>query len=280
MISITNGRLSATINEFGAELNSLKNLETGKEYIWQGSPAYWEGHAPILFPAVGRVFEDKYLFGGKEYQMPKHGFASIKSFKGKRLDESSVELTLIQDEETKSMYPFVYSFSILFSLSDDSLKVRFNVENKGDSLMYTSAGFHPAFNVEMGTEVEFDKEEKNVIFYRGETPVTDQNYSLKENRILEINNHSFDEDKTIAVESPKSTQVLLKDKTGRVFLKHEFGKNTVVWIWSISGAPYVCIEPWSGSMERFSIRELEKKKGIIKIDPGKSFVSESIITVY
>ncbi len=280
MISITNGRLSATINEFGAELNSLKNLETGKEYIWQGSPAYWEGHAPILFPAVGRVFEDKYLFGGKEYQMPKHGFASIKSFKGKRLDESSVELTLIQDEETKSMYPFVYSFSILFSLSDDSLKVRFNVENKGDSPMYTSAGFHPAFNVEMGTEVEFDKEEKNVIFYRGETPVTDKNYSFKENRILEINNHSFDEDKTIAVESPKSTQVLLKDKTGRVFLKHEFGKNTVVWIWSISGAPYVCIEPWSGSMERFSIRELEKKKGIIKIDPGKAFVSESIITVY
>ncbi|MCR5457117.1 MAG: hypothetical protein K6F14_03470 [Clostridiales bacterium] len=280
MINITNGRLSATINEFGAELNSLKNLEKGKEYIWQGDPAYWEGHAPILFPAVGRVFEDKYSYNGKEYMMPKHGFASTKSFKSKRLDDSSVELTLIQDEETKSMYPFIYSFSILFSISDDSLNVRFNVENKGDSPMFTSVGFHPAFNVEMGTEVEFNKDEKSVIFYRGETPVTDKNYSFKENRILEIDNHTFDEDKTIAVENPKSTQVLLKDKTGRVFLKHEFGKNTVVWIWSISGAPYVCIEPWSGSMERFSIRELEKKKGIIKIDPGKAFVSESIISVH
>lgn len=280
MVKITNGRLSASINEFGAELTSLKNIETGKEYIWQGDSAYWEGHAPILFPAVGRVFEDKYTYNGKEYKMPKHGFASIKQFKSNRLDDSSVELTLIQDEETKSMYPFNYSFSILFSLTDESLKVRFNIENKGDEPMYTSVGFHPAFNTEMDSEVEFNKEEKSIIFYRGETPVTDPKYLFRENRILDINYHTFDEDKTIAVENPSSTQVTLKDKSGKVFLKHEFGKNTVVWIWSISGAPYVCIEPWSGSMERFSIRELEKKKGIIKIDPGKSFVLESTISVY
>ena len=280
MVKITNGKLSAAINEFGAELTSLKNIETGKEYIWQGDPAYWEGHAPILFPAVGRVFEDKYLYNGKEYPMPKHGFASIKSYKVTKSSDSSVELTLIQDEETKAMYPFDYSFSILFSLSDESLKVRFQIENKGEKPMYTSSGFHPAFNLEMGSTVEFNKEENSVIFYRGETPVTDTKYSFRENRILDIDNHTFDEDKTIAVEIPNSTQVLLKDKTGKVFLKHEFGKNTVVWIWSISGAPYVCIEPWPGSMERFSIRELEKKKGIIKIDPGKSFVSESIISVY
>ena len=97
---------------------------------------------------------------------------------------------------------------------------------------------------------------------------------------FDIEDNTFDGDKTIVIENPDSTKVVLMDENGKPFLKHEFGKNTVIWIWSVSGAPYICIEPWSGSTERFRIKELEKKNDIIKIDPGKKYMTESIISVF
>ena len=131
MIYLNSSTLTASINEFGAELTSLKDKKTGKEYIWQGDPKYWTGHAPILFPAVGKVFEDSYLYKGRTYNMPKHGFAASKLFDFNVVGESSVVMTLIQDEETRACFPFDYSFSIMFSLDEKSLRVSFDVTNEG-----------------------------------------------------------------------------------------------------------------------------------------------------
>lgn len=282
MIYLNSSTLTASINEFGAELTSLKDKITGKEYIWQGDPKYWTGHAPILFPAVGKVFEDSYLYKGRTYNMPKHGFAGSKLFDFNVVEESSVVMTLIQDEETRACFPFDYSFSIMYSLDEKSLRVSFDVTNEGKETMYCSLGFHPGYNINIGSSVEFEKTEKRIIYYLGETPITDPDKMLhfREDRYLDIEDNTFDGDKTIVIENPDSTKVVLRDENGKPFLKHEFGKNTVMWIWSVSGAPYICIEPWSGSMERFRIKELEKKNDIIKIDPGKKYVTESIISVF
>ena len=48
MITVSNEFLTATFSEIGAELKSLKC--GGKEYIWNGDPAFWTGSAPVLFP--------------------------------------------------------------------------------------------------------------------------------------------------------------------------------------------------------------------------------------
>ena len=37
----------------GAQLTSL--ALNGNEYLWQGDPAFWGKHAPILFPIVGSL---------------------------------------------------------------------------------------------------------------------------------------------------------------------------------------------------------------------------------
>ena len=63
---IKNSHITAQINSFGAQLNSLKKADDKSdknlEYIWQANPQYWNRHAPILFPIVGRLKDDSYIY--------------------------------------------------------------------------------------------------------------------------------------------------------------------------------------------------------------------------
>ena len=72
--SIKNKFLEVQINETGAELMAITAAD-GTEYLWSGDKTYWGGHAPILFPYVGRLTDNRYTYCGKEYQMNRHGFA-------------------------------------------------------------------------------------------------------------------------------------------------------------------------------------------------------------
>ena len=54
MIEIKNERLTAVFSTHGAELQSLRD-QNGVERIWQGDPAFWTGHAPVLFPVAGAL---------------------------------------------------------------------------------------------------------------------------------------------------------------------------------------------------------------------------------
>ena len=51
--TIKRGGLIAAIDSMGAQLTSL--ALNGNEYLWQGDPAFWGKHAPILFPIVGSL---------------------------------------------------------------------------------------------------------------------------------------------------------------------------------------------------------------------------------
>ena len=63
MITIRQDALAASFEEEGAELVSLQ--KNGTEYLWNGDPVYWDRHAPILFPFVGRLERKKYFLRGR-----------------------------------------------------------------------------------------------------------------------------------------------------------------------------------------------------------------------
>ena len=71
-ISIQNQFAFAVCQAHGAQLVSFQN-SSGKEYLWQRDPAYWEECSPILFPYVGPVPETV-IIHGKHYAIPLHGF--------------------------------------------------------------------------------------------------------------------------------------------------------------------------------------------------------------
>ena len=67
-----------TVSNHGAELQSIRF--EGREYLWQGDPAYWGRRAPILFPIVGKVAGDLLRVDGQSYPMKQHGFARDAEF--------------------------------------------------------------------------------------------------------------------------------------------------------------------------------------------------------
>ena len=47
--------------------------------LWQAGPV-WPRHAPVLFPIVGRLKDDRLRHQGKSYHLPQHGFARDRRF--------------------------------------------------------------------------------------------------------------------------------------------------------------------------------------------------------
>ena len=70
MEKISNNILTVEIAEHGAELQSIR--KNNKEYLWQGDARFWGRRSPVLFPNVGRVWNDKY-----RYQDPNHAIWGI-----------------------------------------------------------------------------------------------------------------------------------------------------------------------------------------------------------
>ena len=79
METISNSVLTVGVSEHGAELQSIQ--KNGKEYLWQGDTRFWGRRSPVLFPIVGRVWEDTYRYAGNSYRMGQHGFARDMDFK-------------------------------------------------------------------------------------------------------------------------------------------------------------------------------------------------------
>ena len=58
--AIENEFLRVVAETHGADLCSIYDQRAGRENLWQGDPAVWNGRSPLLFPIVGRLKEDAY----------------------------------------------------------------------------------------------------------------------------------------------------------------------------------------------------------------------------
>ena len=66
------------------------------------------GLAPILFPVIGLLRDDRYLFNGGHYKMPKHGFARHSLFAVVKRDLHAATLRLTASEASRAIYPFEF----------------------------------------------------------------------------------------------------------------------------------------------------------------------------
>ena len=107
MVELKNEQLSVVVSEKGAELQSIKDA-SGKEYLWQADPKYWNRRSPILFPIVCSVNDETYRVDGKEYHLPRHGFARDSEFKLIAQSPRKVTFVLESSEATKKVYPYRY----------------------------------------------------------------------------------------------------------------------------------------------------------------------------
>ena len=281
MIQLSNGILSLTVDEKGAQMRSLTDERTGREYLWQADAAIWGRTAPILFPAVGKMHGDGYVHAGKRYPMAKHGFLRDVQFTAEVLREDYLVLSYSPDEEVKKCYPFKFEFKAKFALDERTLVFAYEVENKGKEKMYFSLGAHPGFNISFGDKVVFESEESLTALYFNEADRPNENaapISLCGESTLEITEDFFGAG-SLCFPPVRSESVSLVSADGEEYLHMHFGKVPHLWLWAKAGAPYICIEPWHGADETVPVEKLKEKKGIISLDAGKKFVFEIKIEV-
>lgn len=281
MITVNNGIIALSVEEKGAQMRSLRDVLTGREYLWQADPEVWGRTAPILFPAVGKVYTDGYIYAGKRYDMPKHGFARDKEFDVKEKRADSLTLSFVPDEKIKAIYPFEFEFSARFTLDGRKLTFSYEVENKGDETMYFSLGAHPGFNISFGDKLVFEKGETlTALFYNeADRPNPDAAPVALNGDDTLVLTREFFEKGSLCFPPVVSEKVKLADTHGKEYMSMSFGKVPHLWLWAKAGAPYVCIEPWHGADETVSVEELENKKGIVSLEAGEKFVFPIEITL-
>ena len=164
---IENEVMKVSVADFGAELCSVLDKETGVERVWDGNPEIWNRHAPILFPFVGKVTGGVYRIGEKEYQMKtQHGFARDMEFECVEASANAVTHRLTATDATKEIYPFDFELLVTHKLDDENprvLQVIWDVINHSEETMYYSIGGHPAFTLPV--EKSEDRKEYYLEFF-------------------------------------------------------------------------------------------------------------------
>lgn len=267
---IENEFFTCEIDDMGAQLHSLKSKENGKEYIWYGKTEIWYGQAPVLFPIIGQLINDKYFYNGKEYSMPKHGLARKLLFSVKECEGEKAVFSLESSPETLKSYPFDFELLVTFELEGKSLVNTMTVINKNDGEMYFSIGAHPGFNCAIGDVIEFEMPETlETERIDSDNLIIDAKFPVIENsREIEITEDIFSKDALIlsGIESKK-----LRIK-GENEIEFTFGDCPFLGIWAKPGAPYVCIEPWYGVNDGREVKsDISLKRGIERLDKNGKF---------
>lgn len=290
--TIKNEKLAVTIAAHGAELSSIYDKANDRELVWQADPAFWNRHAPVLFPNVGKYYGGHFTYNGTDYPMGQHGFARDTEFEQAASGENFVTYRLCADEESKKVYPFDFVLEITHRLNGNRLTVEWNVKNTDDKEMYFTIGGHPAFNVNVLPDTDF--EDYSLVFKEGteklsyvlldaesgtaigdkvyELELTDSKYALKKDM--------FDKD-ALVFDGGQIEWAALALPDGKPYIALESKGFPNFGIWSKPGAPYVCLEPWCGRCDNKGFQgEISEKPGINTLKAGDVFKKSYDIIVY
>jgi galactose mutarotase-like enzyme len=276
-IAISSGALTARINPLGAELWSLTD-ERGREYMTDADPAFWTGHAPLLFPIVGGLRAGRYRLGGVEYRLPKHGFARHSRFAVAEAEPHRAVFRLQDSAETRASYPFAFTLDMAFELAEATLRMTASVSNPGDTELPFSFGYHPAFAwplpggaAKAEHVIEFEHEEPGSIRRinpRSGLVLPDPLPTPVQGARLPLDARLFKKDALIWDDLRSRT--LHFGAPDGASLGIAFPDTPMLGIWQKPGANYLCIEPWQGiaDPERYA-GEFRDKPGIVLLLPGE-----------
>lgn len=287
MITIQNNKLKATFNELGAELTSLINLETGKEIMWSGNTDFWGGQSPVLFPTVGALKNEQYIFEGKTYEMPRHGFARRRVFEIKNSSETEVIFELKSDGESLKIYPFEFSLEIKYTLIENKLTVSYRVKNLSDKEMYFSLGAHPGFAIDTENgmnyndyEIAFSDDEKLEIHPLVDNLISNETKIVElENKTLPLSYELFSKD-ALVMTTMKSRELILRNNKNNHKVIFTFFNFPYFGIWAAKNADFVCLEPWQGiaDLENHN-QELAEKFGILKLEKNQDWKADWTVEI-
>lgn len=291
-VTIQNDELEVTLASKGAELQSIKHLPTGVEYLWQGDPEFWAARSPNMFPVNVRFKDNRFTYQGKKYEMPRMGLAVIAEFetqkkeRGKKKEGKTVQV-LNASEETLKYYPFNFQLKVISQVKGLKVLQKYKVTNRGNEMMYFALGGHPGFNTPFTKKR--DRSDYQYVFA--------EKMQVRRNVIIDslIQENKVDfldkEDRlTLSDERIPNGGMFLYDNTSRQigialkgrkpYVTVDLGDFPNTNLWSPPGMPYAAIEPMVAHHDfQETALAIEEKDYLISLPAGKSRTYQYTIAI-
>lgn len=288
-MKLENEYLCVEIAEEGAELTRIYDKHKKMDVLWEGDPKYWKRHSPVLFPNVGKTYNNTVRIGGIQYPTSQHGFARDNEFTCITCKEDTAQFLLLSNEETKEVYPFDFELYITYTLNKNVIDVQWKVRNPMDETIYFTIGGHPAFRFKEaeGKKADYalrfpDKDSLNYILIdpNSGTGNVDEVFEMKlENGVCPLSEEMFEKDALIFDEGQiEEVWICTKDGEPYVGMRCEGFPN--FGIWSVKDAPFVCLEPWAGRCDNRGFEgDISEKPGINQVEGRGTFIKGYQIVV-
>lgn len=275
-----------TTTSYGGELISFKvdgieKIHQGEEVRDNNGKVYWNRHAPVLFPIVGKLKRGQTLINGKTFEMHQHGFARDMEFEPVTKLDNFHSYVLKSNKYTLARYPFDFELYNTYIQEDNKLIIIYKVINVGNNNMPFAVGGHPGFKIDYDDlkrgnyYLEFAEEEDKAHFLYLVDGLVGTEYAknkLIENKYIQLDEHTFDNDALI-IKGIQNKKISLKNsRTRKTVLTMEYEGLPYLGIWSKPGAPFICLEPWTSTADRVNSTNVFVQKTDLKVlEPGQEF---------
>ena len=255
MITISNESLRVSISTKGAEVQSIQDVNTQREYIWSGDAQWWSGHSPILFPIVGGMWNGTCRIDGEEISIPKHGIVRRAEWTAIDVQPSQATFAINSTVASSKSYPFAFNLQVTYTLEGRKLTASFKVKNLSGCDLWFQLGGHPAINLPNWDErdavdgyLKIEGKTDHVLRAGEQGCLEPQQYNvpLNEQSLIPISVNTFSNEALIFDESQVKAAIVM-DKNANPIARVE--SSAPVWLfWQPQGVhtPFVCCEPWYG----------------------------------
>jgi len=283
--------IEIAIDRIGAELigmNWKRDDGSVVPIIWRNmdrqppNDGFWRRHAPILFPIVGGIHENRSVAttGETIHFSGLHGFFrnSVVQMVGATPIADGFELSyrLDSNDATRDMYPWDFVVTVVYTVRPDGVDQAVTVTNTGTRPMPFQLGWHPGINMPVvsggrkdcairlpaGPVTRMFNDENCFLTGRSEPFDTTRDFEFTEDGLQAT--YMFD----CSMVRPDDRFVLVSDVRGRHSVRVAFPDYPHLGVWSDAGAPFVCIEPWQGMDDSVDAEPFDRKFGMVLLAPG------------
>lgn len=282
MYLLQNNKLKIKVKKIGAELCGITSVKNNTEFMWDANPDIWGSYAPNLFPIIGALKDNTFIYNDKKHQLPKHGI--VRHNKDIQLDkqtENSLTFKLVANKNSLKNYPFKFEFFITYTLTENCLEVKHTIKNADTKTMYFSVGGHPAFKCPVFENEDYEdyilefehneKADKHLINMENGLISSKTETVFNNTNTLALTHNLFNKD-ALVFKTLKSRKVTLKSVKSGNILTLKYPDFKYLGIWAKPNGNYVCIEPWLGIADHENTNQnLIEKEAIINLSANKNF---------
>ena len=228
----------------------------------EDAATFYGGGIPILFPSVGRTWDrsvtpavaGRYRWDGVgPYEMDLHGIGRYGDWQVEERVEAPGEARLVcrfsyGAAVRERMYPFDVELVQRFRLREGSLELEACLRNAGDRAAPYAFGYHPYFPVR-GGRVQLDLPVTREVILDPELMIPTGGMRPAAGR--SVLREAQGRDAVYGGIEGATARVRYPEQGGELVLSLDDRTANLV-VYSSAGEPFVCVEPWTAGLGRFS----------------------------